>query len=215
MSGANGHLLAAAVNLNHPDHYFHWGFVLISVANPVVISVMLALFAAAITLPFLRARPLPVDDTDTLAADTGHAAHSPGPEPATWTGALRRVGLRYLLPAKLLPEAQPAYAASYVFGVATLAALGAVIATGGTGDVLVVAIISVLTLSLLLVPFIPGLRDIPRWVPLYRLIWRRYYREHLHGRHIEGLRGQQQREVTGPDLSDAATAVGPGRRQPS
>ena len=28
------------------------------------------------------------------------------------------------------------------------------------------------TLLLLLVPFIPGLRDIPRWIPLYRLIWR-------------------------------------------
>jgi hypothetical protein len=27
------------------------------------------------------------------------------------------------------------------------------------------------------VPFIPGLRDIPRLVPIYRLVWRRYYRE--------------------------------------
>jgi hypothetical protein len=27
------------------------------------------------------------------------------------------------------------------------------------------------------VPFIPGLRDIPRFVPIYRLIWRRYYKE--------------------------------------
>lgn len=126
--------------------------------------------------------PLSADDTDTLAADTGHAAHSPGPEPATWTGAFRRVGLRYLPPEKLLHEAKPAYVASwlYVFGVATLAALGAVIATGGTGDVLVVAIMAVLTPGLLLVPFIPGLRDVPRWQPLHRLIWWRYYREHLH-----------------------------------
>jgi hypothetical protein len=28
------------------------------------------------------------------------------------------------------------------------------------------------TLLLLLIPFIPGLRDIPRWIPLHRLIWR-------------------------------------------
>jgi len=28
------------------------------------------------------------------------------------------------------------------------------------------------TLLLLLVPFIPGLRDIPRWIPVHRLIWR-------------------------------------------
>jgi hypothetical protein len=33
------------------------------------------------------------------------------------------------------------------------------------------------TLLLALIPFIPGLRDIPRLVPLYRVIWRRYYRE--------------------------------------
>jgi len=26
-----------------------------------------------------------------------------------------------------------------------------------------------------LVPLIPILRDIPRWVPIHRLIWRQYY----------------------------------------
>ena len=29
---------------------------------------------------------------------------------------------------------------------------------------------------LLLVPFIPGLRDIPRLIPVHRLIWRSWYR---------------------------------------
>jgi len=33
-----------------------------------------------------------------------------------------------------------------------------------------------LTALLALVPFIPILRDIPRWIPIHRLIWRRYYR---------------------------------------
>ena len=28
------------------------------------------------------------------------------------------------------------------------------------------------TLLLLLASFIPGLRDIPRWIPVHRLIWR-------------------------------------------
>jgi len=28
------------------------------------------------------------------------------------------------------------------------------------------------TILLLLIPFIPGLRDIPRWIPIHRLIWR-------------------------------------------
>jgi len=30
---------------------------------------------------------------------------------------------------------------------------------------------------LILVPFIPGLRSLPRWVPIHRLIWRDYYRD--------------------------------------
>jgi len=33
-----------------------------------------------------------------------------------------------------------------------------------------------LTLVLMLVPFIPGLRSIPRWIPIHRLVWRNYYR---------------------------------------
>ena len=36
---------------------------------------------------------------------------------------------------------------------------------------------AVLSLGLVFVPLIPGLRDIPRWVPIYRLIWRSYYSE--------------------------------------
>ncbi|MGO4301596.1 hypothetical protein [Leifsonia sp. RAF41] len=43
-------------------------------------------------------------------------------------------------------------------------------------DLLVVLIMGVLTLLLALIPFIPGLRTIPRWIPLHRLIWREYYR---------------------------------------
>ena len=49
--------------------------------------------------------------------------------------------------------------------------------TAPNGDLLVVILMGLLTLALLLVPFIPGLRDIPRLVPIYRLVWRRYYRE--------------------------------------
>jgi hypothetical protein len=45
------------------------------------------------------------------------------------------------------------------------------------GDLLVVIMMGLLTVLLVLVPFIPGLRDIPRWIPIYRLIWRRYYAE--------------------------------------
>ncbi|HXC77051.1 MAG TPA: hypothetical protein VNU19_08360 [Candidatus Acidoferrum sp.] len=42
-------------------------------------------------------------------------------------------------------------------------------------DLAVVGVMLLLTVLLLLVPFIPGLRDIPRWIPIHRLIWRRHY----------------------------------------
>ena len=44
-------------------------------------------------------------------------------------------------------------------------------------DILVVAIVTILSLALLFLPFIPGLRSIPKWVPLHRVIWREYYRQ--------------------------------------
>ena len=48
--------------------------------------------------------------------------------------------------------------------------------TSGNGDALVWALMMVLSLGLILVPFIPGVRSIPRWIPVHRLIWRDYYR---------------------------------------
>ncbi len=33
-----------------------------------------------------------------------------------------------------------------------------------------------LTLVFVLLPFIPGLRSLPKLLKVYRLIWRRYYR---------------------------------------
>jgi hypothetical protein len=50
--------------------------------------------------------------------------------------------------------------------------------SSGNVDVLVLAIMAVLSVALLAVPFIPGLRSIPRLVPVHRIIWRRYYQEH-------------------------------------
>jgi len=39
-----------------------------------------------------------------------------------------------------------------------------------------VVLVAILTLALMLVPFIPGLRSIPRVIPIHRLVWRDYYR---------------------------------------
>ncbi len=45
-------MLAAVFNLNHPAHTVDWHFIHLSVANVVVIAVMLAVFALALVLPF-------------------------------------------------------------------------------------------------------------------------------------------------------------------
>jgi len=47
---------------------------------------------------------------------------------------------------------------------------------GGNADLGIILLMTALTFLLALVPFIPILRDIPRWLPIHRLIWRQYYR---------------------------------------
>jgi len=47
--------------------------------------------------------------------------------------------------------------------------------SGSNADLGVIVLMTVLTLALALVPFIPILRDIPRWTRIHRLIWRDYY----------------------------------------
>jgi hypothetical protein len=48
--------------------------------------------------------------------------------------------------------------------------------TSPNADILVLAVMAALTLALILVPFIPGIRDLPRRIPIYKLIWREHYR---------------------------------------
>jgi hypothetical protein len=48
--------------------------------------------------------------------------------------------------------------------------------TSDNADALVWGLMALLSLALVVVPFIPGVRSIPRWVPVHRLIWRNYYR---------------------------------------
>jgi len=45
----------------------------------------------------------------------------------------------------------------------------------GNADLGIVILMTALTVALALVPLIPVLRDIPRWVPIHRLIWKEYY----------------------------------------
>jgi hypothetical protein len=48
--------------------------------------------------------------------------------------------------------------------------------TSDNADAQVWGLMMLLTLLLILVPFIPGLRSIPRLIPIHRLVWRNYYR---------------------------------------
>jgi hypothetical protein len=45
-------VLAAVFNLNHPAHTVDWHFIHLSVANVIVIGLMLGVFALALALPF-------------------------------------------------------------------------------------------------------------------------------------------------------------------
>jgi hypothetical protein len=47
--------------------------------------------------------------------------------------------------------------------------------SAANADLGIILVMTVLTVLLALVPAIPILRDIPRWIPIHRLIWRRYY----------------------------------------
>jgi hypothetical protein len=47
---------ASIVNLSHPGHYLHWGFVQLSLANAIVIVSMVVVFVLALVVPFRSGR---------------------------------------------------------------------------------------------------------------------------------------------------------------
>ncbi len=75
--------------------------------------------------------------------------------------------------------------------------------TSASGDLQVFTIMIVLTIILALVPFIPGLRSIPRWSRVYRLIWRNHYRE------VEGRSRGSTTPGSPPPIENSARAPAP------
>jgi ubiquinol-cytochrome c reductase cytochrome b subunit len=73
-----------------------------------------------------------VTDIDKTDVATDGEAVADTEDDRTWTGRTRRWVLKKLPPEKLLPSSQPSYVASwiYVFGMATLASLVFIIASG-------------------------------------------------------------------------------------
>ena len=53
--------------------------------------------------------------------------------------------------------------------------------TSANADALVMAVMGVLSLAFILVPVLPGVSDLPRKIPIYKLIWRDHYRRLARG----------------------------------
>ena len=136
MTGSVGQPFPAlAINLNQPSTLLHWSIFDVTVANLVLIAVMVVIFGAALLLPFPRGhREEPAAAADGDAGGHRAAALEPADDDAAgmWTSRVRRRALKALPPGKLLPDRQPAYVASwiYVFGVGSLAAFGVAIVSG-------------------------------------------------------------------------------------
>jgi len=135
---------ALAINLNSPGRYLTFDIFTVSVANLVLIAVMVVIFGAALLLPFPGRHRGSAAATTEAPGDGEHGAATAA-APAVpeqylgddadrrmWTSRVRRGTLKMLPPNKLMPDRQPAYVASwvYIFGVASLAAFAVAIVSG-------------------------------------------------------------------------------------
>ncbi len=119
---------SALINLNHGQTYIHWSIFDVSIANLIIIVAMIVIFGLALLLPFPKAKETLPPEEDV----TDNSYPTDSKDRKMWTARIRNFLLRILPPGRLLPDRQPAYVSSwiYVFGVATIAALGMVVISG-------------------------------------------------------------------------------------
>ena len=92
--------------MNQPATFVHWSIFDVTVANLVLVAVMVAIFGAALLLPFPKGRLVKAAAVTDSAADGAADADVAGaaglPDDGTaglWTARLRRRALRTLPPA--------------------------------------------------------------------------------------------------------------------
>jgi hypothetical protein len=99
--------------------------------------------------------------------DAGTAAHLQGNEWGMMNGIGKYPGQQWLAPFSFWYQL-PIFNSDATEGLAATLTANA--------DLYIMSIIGLLTLIAVFLPFIPGLRAIPRVIPLHKLIWRSYYR---------------------------------------
>src|ERR1017187_921735 len=95
-----GALIATIVNMNQPGRYLHWSIFTVSVANLVIIAVMVAIFGLALLIPFPGGKK---DHDETLhtsyedeGLETTSPRHTSTEEDRMWTARVRRKALKLL-----------------------------------------------------------------------------------------------------------------------
>src|SRR5258706_14811644 len=104
---ALSHAGHVAIDLNGSSNPLHWSFIYISVANLIVIAVMVLIFGAALLIRFPHAEGGDVAAED-VAEDPVIAAAAPAAgDQAMWTAMVRTWTAEGLPSETLLPDRQP------------------------------------------------------------------------------------------------------------
>ena len=90
---------ASATGLNQPGTYLNWSIFTVSVANLVLIAVMVVIFGAALILPFPRGRTYPPADLADPASGDPLPQTAPGsvataPDDASLNARCTSVGVK-------------------------------------------------------------------------------------------------------------------------